>query len=128
MSKEHADKKDFTFTEFQANAVRTLNPALDNFDAQLTNCALGLTGESGEVAEIVKHYLTKTHEMTYADGMERVREKIIKELGDIMWYIASTCHLFGVDMGDVARANNEKLAKRHGNSFSGHGNRTETGA
>jgi len=116
-------ESNFTFTEYQRNAIKTLNPALDTFDKRLINCALGLTGESGEVAEVVKHYLTKTHEMCEENGEQKVRDKIKKELGDILWYIAAACHLLDVDMGEVAKANNEKLKNRHGDKFSGHGNR-----
>ena len=70
--------------------------------------SLGLTGEAGEVAECVKKSLRD-------DGgiitRER-REKIIGELGDVLWYLAATCHEIGVTLKEVANANSAKLMKR----------------
>ena len=120
-------KKDFTFNEYQSFAKKTMNPDLNTFEKHLINCALGLTGESGEVAEVVKHYLTRTHEMCEKDGEQKVREKLKKELGDILWYAASMCDLMDWDFGDVAMMNCHKLWMRHGDKFSGHGKRDGEG-
>ena len=111
----------YTFAEYQTNAVRTLNRDLGSFNMHLVDCALGITGESGEVAEAVKHYLARTHEMCAENGEQEFRNKIKRELGDILWYIASTCELMGWDLSEVALANNHKLYLRHGDAFSGHG-------
>lgn len=46
--------------------------------------ALGLAGESGEVTDLIKKYVFHGHPLDVA--------KVTKEAGDVMWYIASTCH------------------------------------
>lgn len=69
---------------------------------------LGLNGEAGEVAEKVKKILRD-------DGGEVSDEKkkeIIKELGDVLWYLSQLASEFGVTLEDVARMNLEKLASR----------------
>lgn len=69
---------------------------------------LGLSGESGEVAEKIKKiYRDEKGTLT----PER-RAEIAKELGDVLWYVAALCHEIGVTMEDVARGNLIKLSSR----------------
>ncbi len=70
--------------------------------------ALGLTGEAGEVSELIK-------KMIRDDGgvlTEERRQKLAKELGDVLWYVAVVAYEAGLMLGDVARLNIEKLASR----------------
>ena len=76
----------------------------------LTNGALGLCGEAGEVGDLVKKHLFQGHELN--------REKIIDELGDVAWYIAETAYALGVDLETVLAGNIEKLKKRYPEGFS----------
>lgn len=69
---------------------------------------LGLAGESGEVAEKVK----KIARDDEGELTEEKREDLIKELGDILWYIANVSHEIGIDMNDVAGINIAKLEDR----------------
>lgn len=69
---------------------------------------LGLTGESGEVAEHGKKILRD-------DGgllTDERREKMIKELGDVLWYVAAVASELGVSLDTVAQTNLDKLATR----------------
>jgi len=66
--------------------------------------ALGLAGESGEIAEKVKKYLRGDRELD--------REGLLKELGDPLWYIASLADDLGYTLEDVVRVNMEKLSSR----------------
>ena len=68
-----------TGNEYQKLAMTTLNPALDKKDV-LINSVMGLCGESGEAIDIVKKWMAQGHELD--------KEHLVKELGDIAWYLA----------------------------------------
>ena len=107
-----------TINEYQQLAMTTLNPGLDKKDV-LINGVMGLCGESGEAIDIVKKHLAQGHELD--------REGLIKELGDIAWYLAETAYALDVPLEDVLRGNIEKLRKRYPEGFSVNGsiNRSE---
>ena len=73
---------------------------------QILYPTLGLAGEAGEVANKVKKIVR--------DG-KLDKEGIASELGDCLWYIAAICKDLGLNMGDIASANLEKLKKRQEN-------------
>lgn len=70
----------------------------------IARLALGLCGESGEVAEQVKKVLR-------GDGVI-LNEELTKELGDILWYIAVLASQFDIEMEDIAFTNITKLKDR----------------
>ena len=70
--------------------------------------ALGLCGEAGEVAELVKKAL---RDGDGSLGAER-RALLEQELGDVLWYLAQVATEAGLDLDAVAAANLEKLASR----------------
>jgi len=69
--------------------------------------ALGLCGESGEVAEQVKKMWRNEGEVS----PERVAA-VKDELGDVMWYVALCCEEWGLSLGDVCEAVIQKLQVR----------------
>ena len=93
--------------EYQRLALRTANN-LGN-DELLLNGVLGLTGESGEVADLVKKNLFQGHELD--------KEHLAKELGDICWYIAITSESIGYDLETVMKMNIDKLKSRYPSGF-----------
>lgn len=93
--------------EYQKAALRTANT--DDEDKLLLNGALGLNGESGEVADIVKKHLFQGHDLD--------KDHIAKELGDVCWYIAITAEAIGYDLETIMKMNVEKLQKRYPNGF-----------
>jgi len=97
-----------TINEYQKLAMTTLNPELSEKDV-LINGVMGLCGESGEAIDIVKKHLFHGHELD--------REKLIKELGDVAWYLAETATALGVDLEEILRTNIEKLKKRYPEGF-----------
>lgn len=97
-----------TINEYQRLAMTTLNPELDKKEV-LINGVMGLCGESGEVIDIVKKHLAQGHELD--------REKIIKELGDVAWYMAEIATVLDVELEDVLIQNIEKLKKRYPEGF-----------
>ena len=70
-----------TINKYQNLAMRTLNPELSKKDV-LINGVMGLCGESGEAIDLVKKHLAQGHDLD--------REALIKELGDVAWYLAET--------------------------------------
>lgn len=69
---------------------------------------LGLVGEAGEVAEKFKKIIRdKNGEINQAD-----KEEIIKELGDVLWYVAVMADYLSVDFEEVAKINLDKLQSR----------------
>ncbi len=69
---------------------------------------LGLAGEVGEVVEKVKKSIRD-------DGGKITKERkdgLIKELGDVLWYVAQIAAELKVSLNDVAKGNLEKLKSR----------------
>ena len=93
---------------YQRLAMRTKADYRDR-TTQMTNAALGLAGESGEVADMIKKWLDHGHSMDFG--------KLEKELGDILWYIAEMCDAMDGQLSEVARRNIEKLRARYPDGF-----------
>ena len=116
MSAEYMDEREpLTLTAYQRAAARTGGSDLEpgNTLKGLSCAALGLAGEAGEVADVVKKVVHHRHPL---DGA--AREKLIKELGDVLWYVAHAASVLGVTLDDVAAANVEKLRRRYPDGFS----------
>ena len=94
------------FQEYQEEASKTaIYPNKGNNPYYPT---LGLCGEAGEVAEKIKKVMRD-------NGGEISIEKsaeIMKEIGDVLWYIAALCEELGIDMETCAILNIEKLKSR----------------
>jgi len=99
-------------------------------------CALGLAGESGEVAEKVKKLYRdnplvatqfKSPDIT-SEGKKEFQAAIIKEIGDVIWYCTALANEFGITLEDILHTNYDKLiARRKTNTLNGSGdNREET--
>ena len=94
--------------EYQALAMKTLNPELSKKDV-LINSVMGLCGESGEAIDIVKKWLAQGHELD--------KEHLVKELGDIAWYLAEAATALDIPLEDILQANIEKLKRRYPDGF-----------
>ena len=94
--------------EYQRLAMTTLNPQLSKQDV-LLNGVMGLCGESGEAIDIVKKHLHQGHPLD--------KNKLIKELGDIAWYLAETAYALDMDLSEVLEQNIAKLRARYPEGF-----------
>lgn len=97
-------------SEYSEQAITTLLGEHDmtDMDATLVSQVFGLVGESGEVAEKFKKLIRdNSGQMTEAD-----KKEIIKELGDILWYVNSVSHLLGSSLEEVAQGNLDKVLSR----------------
>lgn len=95
------------FEEYQNEAKQTaLYP---NRLKNLEYPTLGLAGEAGEVANIVK----KIQRDFGGEITEETRAKLKDELGDVLWYISACADELNLTLAEIAEYNVEKLSKRH---------------
>ena len=94
--------------EYQTLAMTTLNKELTKKEI-LVNSVMGLNGEAGEAIDIVKKHLFHGHELN--------KEELIKELGDVAWYLAEAAYALDNDLETVLQINIEKLKKRYQEGF-----------
>ena len=98
---------DFDMNEYQVKAQRTT--ATHTEEDKLINGCMGLAGECGEVCDLVKKFAFQGHALD--------RDKVIEELGDVLWYCAELAEGLGIDLGSVAQRNIEKLFNRYPYGF-----------
>jgi NTP pyrophosphatase (non-canonical NTP hydrolase) len=91
-------------TEYQREVTRTMNHSLARKHA-LTNYALGLCGESGEVGELIKKHAFHGHTLD--------TEKLAKEIGDVLWYAAALADEAGLSLEVIMHKNVLKLRERY---------------
>ena len=103
-------KNDEIYTE----RFKILSEKLNGRFSRMDNSVAGLAGEAGEVADMWKKI--KLHGLEYN---QETREKLIKELGDICWYLFSVADVLDVSMEEIINKNIEKLKNRHAHGFSG---------
>lgn len=95
--------------EYQRLAMTTMNPQLSMEDALVINL-MGLCGESGEAIDMMKKHLAQGHPLD--------RAALVKELGDVAWYLAAAAYTLGVDLETVCQRNIDKLKARYPEGFS----------
>lgn len=112
-----------TGNDYQVLAMRTndkkaserLTKVLDDWewsDADLGGIidgCLGLSGEVGELTDMVKKWIFHESDMDWTH--------LKKELGDVCWYVAMLCESIGWNLDDVLRMNIDKLKERYPEGF-----------
>ncbi|EAC4811665.1 nucleotide pyrophosphohydrolase [Listeria monocytogenes] len=94
------------FKEYQILANRTAA----THEQALTNYGLGIAGEAGEVADLIKKYAFHGHDLD--------KDALTKELGDVLWYVSQIAKWADISMETVAELNIEKLKLRYPQGFS----------
>ena len=107
MAKANPPTKDMTLNEYQELASRTINH--ENSPAEMEMHALhGMCGEIGELHSLYqKIYQGHTFD----------KEHAMKELGDLLWFVAEYCTACDITLEDVAKTNIEKLKARYPEGF-----------
>jgi NTP pyrophosphatase (non-canonical NTP hydrolase) len=100
-----------TLDEYQHSALHTANRALSP-DERLLDAAAGLAEEAGEVLGLVRKRAFQ--------GRDASRDRFVEELGDLLWCLAMTADCLGVSLGEIGKANLDKLARRHPAGFRAH--------
>ena len=98
-----------TINEYQIEAMRTASGVNYENHGMLINAALGLCGESGEVADIIKKATFQGHELDVVH--------VAKELGDVAWYLAVGARAIGYDLETIMQMNVDKLRARYPDGF-----------
>ncbi|MEA2008209.1 MAG: nucleoside triphosphate pyrophosphohydrolase family protein [Chloroflexota bacterium] len=98
-----------SFNEYQKLAERTSGAGGDG-ERRLMVSALGLAGEAGEFANLIKKMTAHGHPLDV--------DALGEELGDVLWYLAEAASACGIDLGTVGEKNIEKLRQRYPNGFS----------
>ena len=108
-NEQNNKENNMQINEYQKLAMTTLNKDLTKKEV-LVNSVMGLNGEAGEVIDLVKKHLFHGHELN--------KEELIKELGDVAWYLAEAAYALDIDLETILELNIEKLKKRYPEGFS----------
>lgn len=80
----------------------------DPLDPAFVVKILGLSGEAGEVTEKFKKVIRDGNGKLDEDS----KREIVKEMGDVLWYLATIARYMDVPFSEVAGKNIEKLSGR----------------
>ncbi len=98
-----------SLNDYQQLAARTSGAGGDG-ERRLTIAALGLAGEAGEFANMVKKLTAHGHDID--------AETLAEELGDVMWYVAEAASALDIPLGEIGQQNVDKLRQRYPDGFS----------
>jgi len=109
------------FKKYQQEAASTFKPPkeLEAEQARLCDWVLGVGSEAGELQDSIKHHVFHEQPLNLME--------VVKEVGDVLWYLSGLCETLGVELEDCAELNLAKLRHRHQGrfSFEGSANRRE---
>lgn len=100
---------ELSLKQYQELAARTAGAGKKGERRQII-AALGLAGEAGEFANLVKKMTAHGHPITAAE--------LADELGDVLWYLSEAVTACGLDLAAVAQMNVDKLRRRYPEGFS----------
>lgn len=89
--------------EYQTRINRAI-PDHDSLKDERMHWVIGLTEEVGEVSSVLKHH--------YYGGEVLKPEELVKEVGDVLWYLSMLCTSCGINIDKVAEINMKKLLHR----------------
>ncbi len=98
-----------TLELYQELAKRSAGAGGDG-ERRLMVAALGLAGEAGEFANLVKKMTAHGHSFN--------QDSLKDELGDVLWYLAEAATASGLNLNEIAQDNVDKLLKRYPEGFS----------
>jgi NTP pyrophosphatase (non-canonical NTP hydrolase) len=94
----------------EANRTESIIDKIEGYDkTRLIHGMLGLTSESGEIADTLKRWLY------YSQPLDE--DNLKEEIGDLLWYVALLCNTLGIQMSDCMESNIRKLRKRFPEKF-----------
>lgn len=106
------DKKSTDRLMNKINDLKIGNRGEDTPEIELggvLNAALGLSGEVGELNDILKKWIFHEKQLDIDHAK--------KEAGDICWYLAMLCESFGWNFDEIMQINIDKLKARYPEGF-----------
>lgn len=97
-----------TINEYQQAALRTASGMNTDYP-RILNGLMGLNGEAGEAIDILKKHLFHGHKLD--------EYHLVKELGDVAWYLAVSADALGYDLETILQMNVDKLMARYPDGF-----------
>jgi len=94
--------------EFRMYSYLAHKTAIYPESSGLLYVTLGLNGEAGEIANKVKKIIRDSGGVISPE----IRQALLDEAGDALWYINELCSLLGSSLEEVANANLNKLYSR----------------
>ncbi len=101
--------KELTLNQYQKLAQRTAGAGRNGERRQII-AALGLAGEAGEFANIIKKLTAHGHTIS--------KTEMSDELGDVLWYLSEAATACNLDLNQIAQMNISKLKERYPEGFS----------
>lgn len=98
------------FDEYQKESRKTA--IYPNQGDDFVYPTLGLVGEAGEVADKFKKLIRDHGIHTPSKLSDEQKDDLVKELGDVLWYLSQLSTELGVSLSEVAEKNLEKLSSR----------------
>ena len=92
---------------FQEQCMRTWRSGGQTHQQQVVHALLGLVGEAGETADLLKKHFFKP-------GRSASAGAVMDELADVLYYVAVLAHLWGFTFEDMQAHLADKLADGHG--------------
>ena len=77
-----------------------------------------ITGATDGIGKALAMALYKDYNLALCGRSEDKMKELIKELGDVAWYLAETAFALDVELEEVLMRNIEKLKKRYPEGFS----------
>ena len=122
---EHAQEEAIDLLKYLEHLKRTFSDELSANDyhraamrtagtyesqlAMIRNAAYGMNGEAGEVIDLLKKHEFQGHKLD--------RDKLLKETGDVLWYIALMAEALGTTLQEIMEQNIDKLMERYPDGF-----------
>lgn len=88
-------------------------PALYAGQVRQLNWIIGLSGETGELAELIKH------DIFYGQPVDKM--KVAKEIGDVLWYLGALADSYDIQLQDVLELNKAKIDHRYDGEYNQEG-------
>lgn len=99
----HADKMIEIDRRSYDQFVKDSSIKLIDRESDIRHAAYGIAEESGEILSLFKR--------RERDGHFESKE-VVKELGDLLWYLTYMANLLGSSLEEVKKVNREKISKR----------------